>query len=124
MNIEYVRGLRDYFAKLKPEQIDQRRSIYYAKRSDSPPCGSFGVHSAIFNNSAGYNHLLGDKFFSYVSGMFYDEKNGLTRETLREAYRNIGGRNDPFYPYWKDDWGVPVVAVLDEVIRMHEQEEE
>ena len=119
MNIEYVRGLRDYFATLKSEQIDQFEEIFFPDDSDSDPCGCVGVHSAIFNNSLKCHIPSGKGVFSWELGKHDNELNGLTERILRKAYRNIGGRNNPFYPYDVLQWGVPVVEVLDEVIRMH-----
>ena len=122
MNMEYVRGLRDYFAKLKPEQIDQREG-YSLVASDPKPCGCVGLHSAIFNNSWILVYLEGRsmKALTFELGERDNENNGLTDEILQEAYKNIGGRNEHFEPYGPESWGVPVVDVLDEVIRMHSE---
>ena len=120
MNIEYVRGLRDYFATLKPEQIDQRAGIFPVD-SEREPCGSFELHSAIFNNSSKYHANWRQEFFSYDLGKLDNERNGLTEERLRDAYKIIGGPNDPFYPFIGADWGVPIVDVLDAVIRLQSE---
>ena len=120
MNLEYVRGLRDHFATLKPEQIDQSQGLYipcwYAE-----PCGCFGLHSAIFNDSTEYDPKMVGIFFSHVSGVRDNNHNGLTEKILQKAYRNIVGSDDLFLPYWRFSWGVPIVDVLDEVIRMHSE---
>ena len=121
MNMEYVRGLRDYFAKLKPEQIDQRAGEFVPAWSNSDPCGCVGVHTAIFNDSSGYDESLGEVYFLAIQGKRDNDRNGLTVEILRKAYYNIGGNNDPFNPYGWTLWGVPVVDVLNEVLRMHSE---
>ena len=121
MNIEYVRGLRDYFATLKPEEIDQRFGSFDPDFPHYIICGCVGLHSDVFNSRWQYDKYCANGEFLFEMGWLANKRNGLTDEILQEAYKNIGGVNDPFYPYGEKQWGVSVVDVLDEVIRMYSE---
>ena len=125
MNIEYVRGLRDYFKEIDPDNIQPKKSTLRVRAgiptSEISAWGSFGVHSAVFNDAKYIDRSLDQKVFNFADGMESNTRNGLCIETITTAYWRCGGKRHHFHPYSASRWEVPVLDVLDEVIRMHEE---
>ena len=125
MNIEYVRGLRDYFKEVRPENVNQRMGTLRVRTSiptsEVTACGCLGVHSAVFSDENFIDTTLGQKIFHFGEGWQSNSNNGLHTDTLKAAYYRCGGTRENFHPYDEMDWEVPVLDVLDEVIRMHSE---
>ena len=121
MNILYVKRLRYYFEGVPSERLQNTvRTAEWSESTGLVAC--FGTHCAFFFNRKLYGEKSKEEIYDFRDGIEANEENGLTLGILREAYSNAGGTLRAFDPYSGGDWEVPVVNVLDEVLREHGQE--